>query len=88
MKLKRERTRYKLSQNALARESGVSQPMISRIESGEVKDPAFSILDLLARALRRRGSKVQAGDLQPQQALLVKGMRITKKGRKRAEAAA
>jgi transcriptional regulator with XRE-family HTH domain len=80
--LKRERKKAKLTQTELARLSGVSQSFISRIESGSVNGAAFEVLDLLARALKRRGCDVVPGDLQPRpQPALIKGFRAERKGR-------
>ena len=50
--LKIARKRAGLTQDQLAARSGVSQSQISRIESGEAVDPAFSTLRQLAAALR------------------------------------
>lgn len=52
--LKIARKRAGLTQVELAAISGVSQAQISRIESGEAIDPAFSTLQRLAAALRGR----------------------------------
>jgi transcriptional regulator with XRE-family HTH domain len=50
-RLKSQRSRRKLTQQALAREAGVSQGLIARIETGDVKDPAASVVRRLAQAL-------------------------------------
>jgi transcriptional regulator with XRE-family HTH domain len=77
MRLKRERKKANLTQQDLARLSGVSQSFISRLETNRVGDAAFGVLDCLARALRRRGCKVQAADLNPRPSpTLVKGQGV------------
>lgn len=82
--LKRFRKKARLSQTELGKRSGVSQSMISRLESQSVSDASFSILEDLAAALRRRGVQVEAKDLQPRrQPLLVKGVFAEGRTRKR-----
>ena len=49
--LKTARLRRKLSQGKLANLSGVDQPIISRIEAGKVRNPAFDTVIKLAHAL-------------------------------------
>jgi len=69
-----------LTQQELSALSGVSQSFISRLESNAVNDAEFGILDDLARALRRKGCKVQAADLQPHpQPALIKGFRSSRR---------
>jgi transcriptional regulator with XRE-family HTH domain len=46
------RERHGLSQNALARRSGVSQAFLSRLEAGERQEVGSSALRSLARALQ------------------------------------
>lgn len=83
-RLKRARKKARLSQTELALLSGVSQSFISRLESQSVNDAAFSILEDLATALRRRGIQIEAKQLQPRrQPLLVKGAFAEAKGGKR-----
>ena len=83
-RLKRLRLKAKLTQTDLSRLSGVSQSAISRLESHSVTDAAFSTLEDLAAALRRRGVEVDAKQLQPRrQPLLVKGVFAEARGGKR-----
>ena len=49
--LKKVRRRAMLTQEQLAEKSGVGITTINRIETGAVKDPHFSTLRKLARAL-------------------------------------
>lgn len=49
--LKRLRRRAMLTQEQLAKKSGVGITTINRIETGAVEDPHFSTLRKLARAL-------------------------------------
>ena len=49
--LRHEREKKKLSQAELARMSGVKQQSISKIESGERKNPGIETLNALAVAL-------------------------------------
>ena len=51
MDLRTARTRAKLSQHALAEAADVAQPIISRIENGQVSNPAFDTVIKLAKAL-------------------------------------
>ena len=86
MRLRKERRAAKLTQADLAQMSGVPQSSISRMERAEILTPTYETLDRLARALRRRGRKVQPGDLNPvRQPVLVKGVR---NGSRRARATA
>jgi transcriptional regulator with XRE-family HTH domain len=49
--LRTARLKRELTQQKLAALSGIDQGRISKIENGEIKDPAFSTVRLLARAL-------------------------------------
>lgn len=81
--LKLERKKAFLTQEELARIAGVSQSCISRLETGDTTGATFTVLDLLARALRRKGRNVQPGDIQPRpQPALVKGFRAERKRRR------
>lgn len=76
MRLRKERKAARLTQEALEALSGVPQSSISKIERGELLRPTFDTLDRLARALQRRGRKVEARQLQPRkQPVLIKGFR-------------
>jgi repressor LexA len=50
--LEEYRTRRRLTQKQLADSSGVPQPMISQIETENVKNPTVGTLAKLARVLR------------------------------------
>lgn len=50
--LEEYRTKRKLNQAQLSKLSGVPQPMISCIETGDVKNPTVKTLKKLAAALR------------------------------------
>lgn len=54
MKLKIEefRNKRKLNQQQLSKASGVPQPMISQIETGDVPNPTIKTLHKLATALK------------------------------------
>ncbi|WP_129115771.1 CBS domain-containing protein [Halegenticoccus tardaugens] len=61
--LRERRTSLDLTQSALAERAGVSQPLIARIEGGDV-DPRLSTLRRIVNALdEAEGSVVRAGDL-------------------------
>jgi transcriptional regulator with XRE-family HTH domain len=49
--LKKYRKQQKLTQEELARKSGVDQCTISRIESGQIKHPRWDIVSRLAKTL-------------------------------------
>jgi len=85
MGLKQQRKRARLTQQELARFSGVGQPTISKLENGALLDPSFETLHKLAWALKKCGRKIDAADLQPRrQPLLVKGFRSERKRRRTA----
>lgn len=50
-RLLQQRRARKMTQTELAQAAGVSQGLIARIERGQVKDPAGSVIRRLARAL-------------------------------------
>jgi predicted transcriptional regulator len=82
MRLKRERTKARLTQIELARFSGVNQSTISRLETGTLLDPSFEVLQQIAWALRKCGRKVDAPDLLPRrQPVLIKGVLAAKRRR-------
>jgi len=82
MRLKRERKKAKLTQMELARFAGVNQSTVSRLETGELLDPSFEVLQQIAWALKKCGRKVSAVDLQPnRQPVLVKGVLAQKRRR-------
>ena len=61
--LKERRTALELTQSALAEAAGVSQPLIARIEGGDV-DPRLSTLRRIVNALdEAEGEVVRAADL-------------------------
>src|SRR6056297_2907129 len=61
--LKERRTALELTQSALAEAAGVSQPLIARIEGGDV-DPRLSTLRRIVEALdEAEGEVVRAADL-------------------------
>ena len=61
--LKERRTALELTQSSLAEAAGVSQPLIARIEGGDV-DPRLSTLRQIVNALEEaEGEVVRAGDL-------------------------
>ena len=61
--LRQRRTELDLTQSSLADKAGVSQPLIARIEGGDV-DPRLSTLRRIVNALEEaEGSIVRAGDL-------------------------
>jgi len=85
MRLRTERKKARLTQTELSDLSGVSQSNISRLETGDIFNTGFAVLDLLARALRRRGCKVDASQLQPpKQVALIKGFRVEQKHKRTA----
>src|SRR5438105_408189 len=49
--IKARRAQLKINQEALAKQSGVSQAVISRIENGRIADPSYSIVQKLFNAL-------------------------------------
>jgi len=59
--LKEARTRRGWTQEELEAVSGVSQPVISKIERGDVADPAFSTIVRLAKALRMDPRDLKVG---------------------------
>lgn len=82
MRLKRERKKAKLTQIELARFAGVNQSTVSRLETGDLLDPSFEVLQQLAWALKKCGRKVDATDLQPRrQPVLIKGLLSQKRRR-------
>jgi len=50
-RVKHERERRRYSQQDLARETGISQGLLSRIEAGKVAAPNAEVIRRLARAL-------------------------------------
>ena len=52
LKLEQYRRKRKLTQAQLAKLSGVPQPMISQIETGDVANPTIKTLHKLATALK------------------------------------
>ena len=56
-----------LSLRELARLSGVSNGQISNIETGRVKDPSFSVVAKLAKALRLSLNRLGVEHLDAQQ---------------------
>ena len=61
--LRQRRTELDLTQSSLADKAGVSQPLIARIEGGDV-DPRLSTLRRIVNALEEsEGSIVRAADL-------------------------
>ncbi len=52
IRLEEMRTRRKLNQRQLSDVSGVPQPMISMIETGDVQNPTIKTLHKLANALK------------------------------------
>lgn len=76
MRLRRERKAAGLRQAQLAKLSGVPQSTISKLEREVMFEPRFETLDNLARALQRRGRKIEARQLLPRrQPTLIKGFR-------------
>lgn len=76
MRLRKERRAAHLTQEELETLSGVPQSSISKMERGELLFPTFDTLDRLARALQRKGRRVEARQLQPRkQPSLIKGFR-------------
>lgn len=53
MRLKALRTKWGLSQDALAKKAGISREYLARLEAGQ-HDPPLSTLTKLAKALRVR----------------------------------
>lgn len=85
MRLRRERTKARLTQTELARFAGVRQGTISKLETGALRSPSSDILDKLAYALRKCGRKVDGADLQPRRQprlKLVKGARARRRERR------
>ena len=73
-RLERERRAAGLTQTDLAALANINQATISKIESGKLLRPSFTVLDRLAQTLYRKGRRVQPADLQPRaQPLLIKG---------------
>lgn len=69
--LRERRTSLDLTQSALAEMAGVSQPLIARIEGGDV-DPRLSTLRRIVAALdEAEGSVVRAGDLMNEELISV-----------------
>ena len=52
IRLEELRNRRKLNQQQLSAASGVPQPMISQIETGDVQNPTIKTLHKLANALK------------------------------------
>lgn len=85
MRLKRERKKARLTQQELARFSGVTQGTISKLETGVMLDPGFDTLDKLAWALKKCGRLLDASDLRPRrQPVLIKGFRAERKRKRTA----
>lgn len=57
MNIKEARKRKGLTQIQLSEKSGVSQQLISAIESGKVKNPTFQTVEKLAKVLGRNAVK-------------------------------
>jgi predicted transcriptional regulator len=69
--LRERRTSLELTQSELAEMAGVSQPLIARIEGGDV-DPRLSTLRRIVNALEEaEGSVVRAGDIMHQEVVAV-----------------
>lgn len=69
--LRERRTELELTQSALADRAGVSQPLIARIEGGDV-DPRLSTLRRIVNALEEAaGDVVRADDLMNDQVIAV-----------------
>lgn len=84
MRLKKERLKAGLTQQALSKRAGVTQSTISKLESGEKPSSRFETLVKLAWALKRCGAKVEAVDLLPMsQPALIKGFRADRKRKAR-----
>jgi transcriptional regulator with XRE-family HTH domain len=64
-RLERERRAAGLSQAALAFAARLAQPTVSKIEQFKLRTPSYQVLEKLARALRRHGRTVSAGELDP-----------------------
>ena len=61
-RLKETRTEANLSQNELARRSGVPQPVIQYIEAGKTNDPRINTLSALAKTLGTTVDYLIGGD--------------------------
>lgn len=59
--LKALRKKRKISQKSLAQSSGVSYSMVSKLESGEQKNPSLDTLDKIATALNVTVSQLMDG---------------------------
>lgn len=59
--LKTIRKKQKISQKSLAQSSGVSYSMVSKLESGEQKNPSLDTLDKIATALNVTVSQLMDG---------------------------
>jgi transcriptional regulator with XRE-family HTH domain len=57
MRLKEQRTKRKMSQDALAKKIGVSREYIARLEGGH-HDPPLSTVEKLAKALGVKAAKL------------------------------
>lgn len=76
MRLRKERKAAGLTQADLAYLADVTQGYISKLERGDAVTPRFDILDRIARVLRRRGRRVEVGQIAPRpQPHLIKGLR-------------
>jgi len=84
MRLRTERKAAGLTQAQLAKLAKVPQGSISRMERGDILAPTFETLDRLARALQRRGRRVDIAQLQPRrQPALIKGLYNLPKNKRR-----
>jgi predicted transcriptional regulator len=69
--LKERRTELELTQSELADMAGVSQPLIARIEGGDV-DPRLSTLRRIVNALQEaEGNMLRAGDLMHEEVVTI-----------------
>lgn len=64
-RLEKERRAAGLSQADLAFTARMAQATVSKIEQLKLRAPSHQLLERLARALRRHGREVTAGELDP-----------------------